>query len=245
MVEPGIRIRELRSADDPALPDAHGLLRRVFPRWELVPLRDWREAIRERRAGLWTDISWHGFVAERAGSVIGMATGNYLGNVNLGIVGYVAVAARHRSHGLGPRLRRRLRQAFERDARRIRRRQLTAIVGEVKLDNPWLRHLVARDDAVALDFRYIQPALRRGGPEVPLVMYYQPLGRVRRSLGVDEVRRLLYTMWRRVYRIAKPLGHRSFRAMLSSLAGRSRIGSLPLPAARTPGPADGSRPHPR
>jgi len=114
-------------------------------------------------------------------------------------------------------------------------RSLGAIVGEVREDNPWLRYLVRREGAIALDFTYFQPSLGGGRKAVPLVMYYQPLVRPRRSLGSDELRKLLYTMWRRAYRVARPLRHPEFRRMLRSLAGRRRVGqrALPPPHRRT------------
>lgn len=228
---PGARItiREIRGADDAAFPVAHRLLRRTFPRSEMLPMRDWRIAMRERSAGLWTDLGWHLLVAERDGSVIGAASGSYLGNVNVGIIGYIALAPDERSSGLGPRLRQRLRRAFEQTALRVAGRPLDAIVGEVHADNPWLRHLVRREHAIALDFPYYQPTLRRGEQEVPLVLYYQPLRERRVSLSTAEVRRLLYTMWRRTYRVARPLSRPAFRNMLKSLEGRRRVGQVKLP----------------
>lgn len=218
-----VRIREIRERNDPALRRVYRFFQRIFPRGELVPFRDWADSIREREAGLWTDLGWHVLVAELQGRVIGAATGNYLGNLNIGIIGYIAVGRGDRAHGLGARLRRRLREMFEQDARRMRRRSLDALVGEVHPRNPWLRHLVRRERAIALDFLYYQPALR-GEPAVPLVLYYQPLRRSRRTVAANELRRLLYTMWRRAYRVPRPLSRREFRRMLGALAGRSRIG---------------------
>lgn len=228
----GVRIREIRDASDPGFDHAYRLLKRLFPRAELLPKRDWIEVMRERNEGLWTDLDWHLVVAERGRQTVGAASGSYLGNVNVGIIGYIAVAPGARALGLGPKLRRRLCAAFERDARRVRRRPLDAVVGEVQADNPWLRKLVRTEGAIALDFPYYQPSL--GGRElpVPLVLYYQPLGRRRRWLSAADVRRLLYTMWRRPYRIARPLSRPAFRRMLRALAGRRRIGQRLLgPAA--------------
>ena len=225
-----VTVREVQDAGDPAFPEAHKLLRTTFPRAEMLPMRDWRIAMRERGMGLWTDLAWHLLVAERDGQVIGAASGSYLGNVNVGIVGYIAMRPDVRSAGVGPRLRRRLRRAFEQDARRIAGRPLEAIVGEVRSDNPWLRHLVRREQAIALDFSYFQPSLGGRKKDVSLVLYYQPLARHRSSLSAAELRRLLYTMWRRTYRVARPLTKPVFRRMLDSLKGRRRIGQMRLPA---------------
>jgi GNAT superfamily N-acetyltransferase len=227
-----IRVREIRSADDPAFNAAHGLLRRIFPRSEMMPRRGWIQVLREREQGLWTDLNWHLFIAERDGAVIGAASGSYLGNVNVGVVGYVAVDLAARARGLGPRLRRALVRAFTRDARDVNGTALRAVVGEVHADNPWLRVLVSRHHAIALDFPYYQPALHGSEKGVGLVMYYEPIGARRRSLAAGEVRRLLYTMWRRAYRVPSPLGNANFRRMLRALKGRRRIGSR-LPLRRT------------
>jgi ribosomal protein S18 acetylase RimI-like enzyme len=222
-----IHVREIRSARDPAFNAAHRLLRRIFPRAEMMPRRGWVQVLREREHGLWTDLNWHLFIAERDGAVIGAASGSYLGNVNVGVVGYVAVDSAARARGLGPRLRRALARAFVRDARDVNGTMLRAIVGEVHVDNPWLRVLVSRHHAIALDFPYYQPALHGSEKGVSLVMYYEPIGERRRSLPAGEVRRLLYTMWRRAYRVASPLGNANFRRMLRALHGRRRIGSRP------------------
>ncbi|MGH7670339.1 MAG: hypothetical protein ACRENQ_12690, partial [Gemmatimonadaceae bacterium] len=179
---------------------------------------------------LWTDLNWNLFVAERVGVVIGAASGSALGNVTVGVFGYVAVDAAARAAGLGPRLRRALVRAFTRDARDVNGTPLQAVVGEVHADNPWLRVLVSRHHALALDFPYYQPALHRTEEGVPLVMYYEPIGGRRRWLAASEVRRLLYTMWRRAYRVANPLRDANFRRMLRALDGRRRVSPrAPLP----------------
>ena len=233
MVPARVTIREVRAPGDPALADAHRLLRRIFPRSEMLPRRDWIEVMRERQARVWTDLRWHLLVAEVNHKVVGAATGSYLGNVNVGIVGYVAVARAARSRGIGPRLRRRLLTRFERDAQLIARKPLTAILGEVRKDNPWLSTLIRREDVLALDFPYYQPSLEARRAPVPLVLYYQSLGGApRRWLSSRELTRLLYTMWRRTYRIANPLQRPAFQKMLKNLAGRRLVGERPLPGPR-------------
>jgi GNAT superfamily N-acetyltransferase len=233
-----LRIREIRTETDPALGAAFRLLRRTFPRAELLPQRAWVRLLRERREGLWADLNWHLFVAHGRRGIVGAASGSYLGNVNVGVIGYIAVVPRARSLGIGPRLRLALQLAFERDARRIRGRPLEALVGEVHEDNPWLHRLVARRGALALDFPYYQPSLHRSAARaVPLVLYYQPLRHPRASLPTGAVRQLLYTMWRRMYRVAAPLSQPAFRRMLRALAGRERIGRRRLATRRASGPA--------
>jgi hypothetical protein len=222
-------VREVRHSADPLLTRGHQLLRRIFPRREMVSRIEWRDSLREREARLWTDLRWHLVVARAGQRVLGVATGNYLGNVNTGMVGYVAVTSAARRAGIGPRLRDELRRLFERDAREILGKRLKAVVGEVRRDNPWLRSLIRRDRVLALDFRYFQPGLRHAGRPVPLVFYYESLGAIRTRLPAVELRRLLYTIWRRIYRIARPLADPAFRRTLRDLAGRRWIGELRLP----------------
>lgn len=220
------RIREVLRVADPAIPGCHRLLRRNFPKSELVSRIEWRDSLREREAALWTDVRWHLLVAEAAGRVVGVATGNYLGNVNTGVIGYVAVSRSARGLGIGPRLRARLRSLFQRDARQIRGTPLVAIVGEVRRDNPWLHTLQRRDHVLALDFRYLQPQLHQNEPPVPLVLYYESLDRTRKRLSPGMLLRLLYTIWRRIYRIARPLSDPAFQQMLRELSSRRWIGAI-------------------
>src|SRR5579884_3746325 len=119
-----VRIRELHAPTDHAFDPAYRLLRRAFPPAELLPRRSWVHVLHEREAGVWTDLNWHLFVAERGRALIGAASGTYLGNVNVGLIGYIVVRGDVRSLGLGLRLRWALRLAFERDARRVRGRPL-------------------------------------------------------------------------------------------------------------------------
>jgi GNAT superfamily N-acetyltransferase len=218
--------REVLDPADPALVAAHRLLQRTFHKSELVPRTEWRNLLREREAGLWFDTRWHLIVAELAGEVIGVASGTYLGNVNTGAVGYLAVSETARGLGLGPRLRARLRTLLTRDALKIAREPLEAIIGEVRSDNPWLHTLVRRDRVLALDFAYYQPHLHEDSRPVPLVLYYEPLGKDRRRLSVLLVRKLLYTTFRRIYRIARPMSNPAFRRMMAELAGRKFVGKL-------------------
>lgn len=223
------RIREVRDPNDKALAGAYRLLRGAFTAQELVRRRDIREAIIERNRGFLGDLNWHMFVAERGSSVVGVATISYVGELNVAVIGYLAVRSSERSTGVGLRLRARLLQAVHKDALRIRRRPVDALLGEVRVGNPWLRHLVSVHRALALDFPYWQPSIDGKAPPVRLVLYYQPIAEERESLSVNEVRRLLYVIWRRIYRIPRPMKNPTFRKMLKALHGRRLIGSQTLP----------------
>ncbi len=227
--------REIVHSTDPAIRRVHDLVRRTFHSNKLVGIHEWRDSLREKEAGLWSDIRWHLVVAEMAGRVVGVASGMYLGNINIGVVGYLAVGARARGLGVGSKLRARLRASFHRDARRIAAKPLEAVIGEVRRDNPWLRSLVRNERVLALDFRYLQPKLRPGDKPVSLVLYYEGIARPIRRLASARLRTILYTTWRRIYRIARPLAHAEFRLMLQDLEGRASIGELrlrDLPPAR-------------
>lgn len=222
-----VRIREIATADDGALAEIHALLRRSFHRHERVSLREWRSTLREKTRGVWTDYAWHLLVAEHGARVVGLTAGTYVGNVNVGIIGYLAIAPEFQAGGLGSRLRARLRHTFERDARQIAGRPLDAVLGEVSADNPWLTSLSRRSNVLILDLPYFQPSLGPGDPPSPYVLYYESLRRPRRYIPAGELRQLLYAVWRRAYRISRPLEHAAFRRMLRSLDGRRRIGPHP------------------
>lgn len=232
--------REVLRSDDPVIRRVHRLIRRTFPAHEIVEPNEWRDSLHEREAGLWSDTRWHLMVAEYKGEVVGVASGTYLGNVNIGVVGYLSVAPEARGSGVGSRLRSRLRTLFRRDARSIRGQTLDAVVGEVRRDNPWLRALIRSERVLALDFTYYQPRLRPGDEPVPLVLYYEGIERPRQRLGSARIRTILYSVWRRIYRVRRPLFHTAFRRMLRELERRTSIGEIKVrdlpPAARTSRP---------
>jgi len=232
-----ITIREVRDPRDPMLAAAHRVLSALLPVGEVVGREEWRATLREARAGVWTDLRWHLLVAVHGRTVVGMASGTYLGSLNVGMVGYLASSPRVRGRGLGPRLRARLRGCFERDARHIRGAPLAAIIGEVDRASPWLRRLVGAHRALALALPYEQPSLRPGDPPSPLVLYYQAMEAPRRWLSSAEVRRLLYAVWRRLYRIPQPLQRPAFRRMLRWLAARRRVYGVPIAAPPRPRPS--------
>lgn len=226
---PRLTIREILTADDPSLRPAYRLLTRSFSREERVDRAEWLATIREGAAGMWSDYAWHLFVAESDGEVVGLVTGTYLGDVKLGVIGYLAIAPDFRSAGAGTRLRHRLRTAFERDAGRLGRGHLHGIVGEVSPDNPWLRALSRRPQVILLDLPYYQPSLRTDDAPSPFVLYYESMLGPRSYLAAAEVRRILFAMWRRAYRIPRPTQRPAFRLMMRALEGRRRIGRRPFP----------------
>lgn len=221
-----IRIREVTDPRDTALVGAYRLLCRTFPPGERVDKREWVGSLRENAEQVLSDLAWHLIIAEDSeGSVLGLVSGTYLGNVNVGVIGYLAIAPESRSAGLGSRLRARLRGACERDALRIAGRPLAAIIGEVSPDNPWLRTLRTREGVIVLDLPYFQPRLRESDVPSPFALYYESRGRQRKRIPVPELRRILYAIWRRIYRIPRPLDRPAFRAMMRALQGRRTVGA--------------------
>lgn len=231
---PCIRIREIVDASDPALRDAYALLRQAFHKEERVPLSEWKGSLAEKSSRLLTDIAWHLLVAEDDGSVVGLASGTYLGNLNIGVIGYLAMAPAARAHGMGSRLRARLRRLFARDAQRLGGRPLDGIVGEVSAGNPWLQTLARRPEVLLLDFPYLQPSLHEDDDPSSFILYYESLQSRRDRIPVAELRRILYGIWRRVYRISRPLDHRAFRTMLRSLERRRTVGRRRIPSPASP-----------
>lgn len=228
-VKSGLRIRELVDAKDPALKRAYALLLTTFHKSERIHLSEWKSSMQEKTDGLLTDLSWHLFVAEREGKVLGLVSGTYLGNVNLGTIGYLASDPAVRSLGIGSRLRARLATAFERDAKRITGKPLAGILGEVTADNPWLRALARRPNVLVLDFPYFQPKLYEEDKPTPFRLYLESRQRIRRRVPASELRRVLYTVWRRVYRVGRPISRPAFRAMMRALADRTWIGPYQFP----------------
>lgn len=221
---PRLTIREVTDPADRALKEAYAILSQVFHRGERVALSDWKASLEEKSLQVLTDIVWHLIVAEEEGRVVGLASGSYLGNVNLGVVGYLAASRGTRSRGVGTRLRAHLRRAFARDAVRITGHPLEGILGEVSATNPWLAVLARRPEVLVLDFQYYQPRLYDKDDPSPFVLYYESLTGVRDRMPVKELRRILYTIWRRIYRVSHPVDRRAFRAMLRALNGRRSIG---------------------
>lgn len=221
------RIREITTPDDPLVRDAYRLLRKTFPRHERVLLSEWKATLQERARHVWTDLTWHLIIAEREGRVEGLATGTYLGNVNVGVIGYLAIDPAVRAAGLGTRLRSRLRDAFRRDARQLVGRDLNAVLGEVSADNPWLSALSRKPGVLVLNLPYFQPRLYPQDQPSPFILYYESMGSPRRWVPASELRRILYAIWRRAYRISRPLERPAFRLMLKALEGRRRIGPHP------------------
>ena len=223
-----LRLREITDPEDPALASAYALLRRTFPKNERVSIDEWRATLVERAGKVWTDFSWHLVVAQRGNRVMGLATGTYIGSVNVGIIGYLAIDPTMRSGGIGTRIRARLRDRFRSDARKLSGRELSALLGEVSADNPWLRRLARHPRILVLDVPSFQPGLRPSDEPSPFALYYEAIGRNPRWVAASELRKILFAIWRHAYRVSRPLDRAVFRQIIASLDGRRRVGPHPV-----------------
>ena len=215
---------------------ALGLIERAFPPRERQPIAQIAMEIAEKRLGLLTSYDFHLIAAEsEAGEVMAVVSGVYLGGVNTGFVTYLAVDPAHRARRLGRGLRTALIEAFRRDARSLEWPDVAAVVGEVRLDSPWLQRLVRDRAVLPLDLTYFHPGEDPSSPDAEWILYRQPVADERSALPVEEVRQLLYAIWRRAYRVRWPLERVGFQAMLRELEGRTHVGPhAAVPSQDTP-----------
>lgn len=225
---PAGRIVEIMDERDPLADAALALIAQSFAQHERHPTSVLREEIAERRLGLLADHIYHLLaLVGPGGEPMAVVAGRYLAGVNAGFVTYLAVRPELRGQGAGLQVRSALVEAFRADARASRRDDLAWVLGEVRLKSAWLHALVSRGRAVPFDFTYYHPGMLPSASDDPYLLYRQPVLDKRSVLATDEVRRILYAIWRRAYRVAYPLRHEAFQAMLDELEGREMVGAHP------------------
>ena len=222
-----VRIVEIDDERGPFAEKALSLIHSTFPASERQPIDQIEMEIAEKRLGLLTSYDFHLVALARGEDVTAIASGVYLGGVNCGFVTYLAVSPEHQSQGLGRRARTRLIEIFRQDAQLIEWPDLAAVVGEVRLDSPWLGRLVRERAVVPLDFEYFHPGQDPATAHARWVLYRQPVGDTRSRFPASEVRQVIYSIWRRAYRVRWPLERPGFLAMLAELEGRDEVGSHP------------------
>lgn len=228
-----VRISTVSSARDPRFRRAFSLYAAIFPASERIGREYFKNLFEEKRLGLLAPFNFHFLVAHEGERVLGFISGTYLAIANLGFVGYLAVRPSAAGRHVGSRLRQQLVQLVRRDALAAGHPRLLGMMGEVEEGNPWLQTM-RRRGALALDLDYLQPSTD-GTAVVPLVLYLQPTsGRRVRSLSAPALRRVLYAVYRRLYRIRFPLKQPEFRRMLRQLEGRARVGTRPLKSPAPP-----------
>lgn len=221
-------VREVVDEREPLADGALRLIEEAFERRDRQPLSELRSEIAEKRLGLLTAMDFHLLVAESPdGEALGTITGMYLEGVNAGFITYLTVAPEWRRRRLGPALRGALVETFRQDARRAGFDDLAWVLGEVRAGSPWLKRLVRSRGALTFDLAYYHPGMTPGGDSRRYILYRQPVGDPRDALAVPLVRRILYSIYRRGYRVRYPLERPGFQAMLDQLEGREEVGAHP------------------
>lgn len=229
------RIVEVLDERESLADQALALIERAFPPRQRQPLDQIAMEIAEKRLGLLTSYDFHLLAAVSPhDEVQAVVSGVYLGGVNVGFITYLAVDKPFRGSELGRRLRLSLIHAFQGDAWVLDWPKLAAVVGEVRLDSPWLGRLVRDRAVLPLDLTYYHPGEDPEDPEAEWVLYRQPIADHRTEIPAGEVRQLLYAIWRRAYRVRWPLERDGFRAMLRELEGRTLVGAHPEVQPREP-----------
>lgn len=222
------KIIEVVDEREPIAAEALDLILENFPPYDRHTLEDLTSEVAEKRVGLLDPYDFHLFTTlDGDGHPIATITGVYLAGVNAGFVTYLAVSPDHRGRQLGRRLRTHLVGALIADAKRHGRETLAWVLGEVRIDSRWLHGLVRHGAAIPLDLNYYHPGMTPGLSRRRYVLYREPVGDMRAELPAAEVRRLIYAVWRRGYRVSYPLQRAAFRAMIEELAVRDQIGAHP------------------
>jgi hypothetical protein len=230
---PDFRVVEVEDERDPLADRALGLIAELFPTHERQPISELRSEIEEKRLKLLMPFDFHLIAATTDhDEVIGVVAGAYLAGINAGFITYLGVREAGRDRGVAGRIRAALVDAFRADARRAGRNDLAWVLGEVRTEGHWLDALVRNRGAIPFDLVYYHPGmLLESGPSYAL--YREPIGDHRIELPAEEVRRVIYAVWRRGYRVRYPLERPTFQAMLAELASRDPV--PPHPAYRERG----------
>ena len=225
--QPDLEIIEVDDERTALAAEAIHLIEQAFPPRDRQSAEELRFEIAEKRNGLIAPFGFHLLVARDPTAVLGVALGVYLAGVNAGFIHYLAVSSSHRGGGIGRMLRPALIDCFLADARDAGFDALNWVLGEVRIDNPWIRKLVAARGAIPCDLTYYHPGMRPDTGATAYVLYRQPVGDAREELPAQLVRRVLYAIYRRAYRVRYPLQHAGFAAMIEQLEGATMVGMHP------------------
>ena len=227
-IRAGDRVLEITDEQDPLSEQALQLIAACFPPHDRHPLSELRSEVAEKRLGLLSPFDFHliALVSEDE-RVMAAIFGVYLAGVNAGFVVYLAVHPEFRRRRFGRKVREALVEAFRADARRAGYNELAWVLGEVRIESPWLRNLVRHGKAIPFDLTYYHPGMMPGADQVRYVLYREAFGDRRPELPVEEVRQIIYAVWRRAYRVRYPLEREAFRVMLRELEHREIVGPHP------------------
>lgn len=222
------RIIEITDERGPMAAAALALIEAAFAPPDRQPVSELRSELAEKRLDLLSAYDFHLLTAlDARDRPVGTIAGVYLAGVNAGFVTYLTVLEAHRGRRVARRLRRRLVETFRTDARQAGHEELNWVLGEVRADNTWLRGLVRHRGAIPFDLEYFHPGMVPGAPHDPYILYRQPVGDPRPELPAPLVRRILFVIYRRAYRVRYPLEREAFRNMLGQLEGRESVGVHP------------------
>jgi hypothetical protein len=218
--------REIVDPVDPDFDPALALFVGSFPPDKRTPRQEIVAALEARRTGRLSPDNFRFLVCREGERVLGMCTGRYIDAVNIGFVGYLAVAPEQWGRTIGSTIRRHLVLGFRRDAALAGHDELEAVMGEVEATNPWLSILLGKRKVLAFDLDYHQPGIRPETEAVPLVLYYQPVANteVPAALPAHKVAVLLKAIFKHIYRVEDPAKCGVLARMLSSLARRKDVG---------------------
>jgi len=224
---------EVMDEREPLAEAALSLIEGAFRRLDRQPTAELRSEIAEKRLELLTALDFHLLVAlSSEGEAMGTISGLYLEGVNAGFVTYLAVAPRFQGRRVAPALRTGLVQIFREDARRAGFPELDWVLGEVRRESRWLQRLLEKRGVHTFHLQYFHPGMTPGTPHDEYILYRQPVGDHRPELPVPLVRRILYAIYRRGYRVRYPLQRPGFQHMLEELEGRETVGPFPGLEAR-------------
>jgi ribosomal protein S18 acetylase RimI-like enzyme len=212
-----VRIQPVTDERSALMDGALALIERSFEHRDRQDSGELRNEIEEKRLGVHSSYEFHLLAASRGDAVVGVAVGSYLAGVNSGFITYLAVEPEERGRRLAQRLRKRLIEAFRGSARAQDLPDLDFIIGEVRADNPWLKRLL-RGGAIRFGLRYYHPGIGPASSGPGYVLYREPIAGGREPLDAATVRRTIYAIYRRAYRVRYPLQRPGFRAMLEELA---------------------------
>lgn len=231
-----LQIEEVGDEREPFGQATLGLLGETFPRPDRHSIADMEKEIQEKRLELLTLYDFHMLGARAEGDeVAAMGAGVYLAGVNAGLVMYLAVRPGWQGKKLGRRIRAELVSRFRENAVTAGWEELSCVLGEVRLDNPWIERLVSKGGVIPFDLDYYHPGMVPGETEEKYVLYREPVADRRLEIPATELRQILYSVFRRGYRVSYPMDKAGFRAMLDEIADRESVGIHPAFADAWPG----------
>jgi GNAT superfamily N-acetyltransferase len=215
------RVIEILDERTPEAVAAMDLIRASFSSRDRHSLDELRSEVEEKRRGLLSAYDYHLLAAlDEGGTVAGAASGAYLEGVNAGFIMYLAVRPGDRGQGIAQQLRAALVEKLRTNAREYGYPDLNWVLGEVRSGSRWLGRLLKRG-AIAFDFDYYHPGMAPAGDEQPFTLYREPILDRREKLPRELVKRILFSIYRRAYRVRYPLERPGFQAMLEQAKARS------------------------